>query len=41
MKKIAEFLKINVHKTKRGKYTLKASSKISKEIIINYFLKNS
>lgn len=37
MKEIGDFLNINVHKTKRGRYTLKASSLKSKEIIINYF----
>lgn len=40
MKEIGDFLNVNVHITKRGRYTLKASSKKSKEIIINYFTKN-
>lgn len=39
MKEIGDFLKINLHTTKRGRYTLKASSIQSKEIIINYFTK--
>lgn len=39
MKGVGDFLNVKIHETKRGKYTLKASSKQSKEIIINYFSK--